>query len=172
MHTAKPPLLSAAQRGFTLVEMVMVIVLLGILAAIGAPMIANSMRLASTAGTDLGTASQLRYTTERLAREFRAVRLNGSAYDIGAAALPLTFTKTDGTVVTLSLSGSNLSISYGGASTVLSNQVSSLTLTYTNVTGVVFTNTPSFIDLQISLANPTTGASYTQNTRVTLRNLS
>lgn len=172
MRTVTIPSSLSPQRGFTLVEMVMVIILLGILAAIGAPMVADSMRIASTAGTDIGSISQLRYATERLAREFREVRLSGSAYDIGAAALPLTFTKTDGTAVTLSLSGSSLSISYGGASTVLSNQVSSLTLTYTNVTGVVYTNSPSFIDVQISLANPTTGASYTQNTRVTLRNLS
>ncbi|MDH4133202.1 MAG: type II secretion system protein [Gammaproteobacteria bacterium] len=168
-HLGSSP--STHGRGFTLVEMVIVIVLLGILAAVGAPMIANGMRVAVTTGTGLDTLSQMRYATERLARELREVRLNGSTYDISAASLPVTFTKVDGTVVKISLTGSNLRIDYGATSTVLSNQASNLTLAYTNVIGTVSMSNPSFIDLSLALANATTGASYTQNTRVTLRNL-
>ena len=147
----------------------MVIVLIGILAAVGAPMIANGMRLSIQTGADLETVSQLRYASERIARELREVEFSGGAYSISAGTNPLTFTKRDGTVVTITLTGSNLSVAYGATSGILSNQVSVLTFTYSNVTTPV-TTAPSFVDVSLSLANPTTGASYTQNTRVNLRN--
>ena len=165
------PKAAAGSRGFTLVEAVMVIVLIGILAAVGAPMIANGMRVSMQTGTDLGTVSQLRYATERIVRELREVRFSGGAYSISVTTSPLTFTKIDGTAVSISLTGANLTLGYGGSTTLLSNQVSGLNIVYTNVTGSVVQNSPSFVDVQLTLTNPTSGASYTQNARVALRNL-
>ena len=149
----------------------MVIVLMGILAAVGAPMIANGMRVSLQTSTDLGTVSQLRYATERIVRELREVRFSGGAYSISATTNPLTFTKIDGTSVSISRAGTDLTLGYGGSATLLSNQVAGLGITYTNVSGSILQNSPSFVDVQLTLTNPTSGASYTQNARIALRNL-
>lgn len=158
-------------RGFTLIEAVMVIVLLGILAAAGAPMIAEGMRVATTASTDLDTLSQLRYTTERLARELREIESVGGVYTINTGTG--TFTKTDGTVVTISFASPNVSINYAGTgSATLTNQASAFQLNYLDISGATgaTASTLRFVEVQLTLTNPTTGASHTQRTRVAMRN--
>lgn len=150
----------------------MVIVLIGILTAVGAPMIAHGMRLSMQTSADLTTVSQLRYATERIAREVREVRFAGGAYSVTATnATNFAFTKNNGTAVTIAFVAPNITVNYAGTGVAnLSNQATALQFTYTNVSPPVVTTSPSFVDVQLSLQNPTTGAAYTQRTRVDLRN--
>lgn len=163
--------IAIAASGFTLIEMVMVIVLMGILAAVGAPMIANGMRIANTANTDLATVSQLRYATERIAREIREVRFLAGAFSVTTTtATTFVFTKTDGTVVTIAYASPNVAMTYGGVGTAnLVTQATAFQFTYTNVSPYVAGSSPT-VDVSLTLRNPTTGATYTQTTRVVLRN--
>lgn len=156
-------------RGFTLIEAVMVMVLMGILAAVGAPMIANGMRIAVMANTDLNTISQLRYATERLTRELREIRSVGGVYAIDMTTNA--FTKTDGTTVTIGYTSPNVTIN----GFTLTNQATGVTpfqLTYLAIDGVTpaTTSTLRFVDVLLRLTNSTTGASHTQRTRVAMRN--
>ena len=149
----------------------MVIVLLGILAAVGAPMIANGMRIATTGSTGLDTLSQLRYATERLARELREIESVGGVYTVNTGTG--TFTKTDGTVVTISYASPNVTINYAGTgSASLTNQASAFSLSYLDITGAAgaTASTLRFVEVLLTLTSPTTGASYTQRTRVAMRN--
>jgi len=60
--------------GFTLVEIVISIVLLGILAAVGSNMIYDSFRTTRLVDANQASRAQLRYAVERLAREIREVK--------------------------------------------------------------------------------------------------
>lgn len=155
----------------------MVIVLIGIMAAVGAPMIANGIRLAVTASADLDTLSQLRYATERLAREVREVQSIAGVYSIttsvGAPGSSLSFTKGDGTVVTIN--GAALpavTLGYSGiGSAPLTSQATSLQFSYTSLDGApVATSNVRFVDIALTVQNPASGATYSQVTRVALRN--
>lgn len=161
-----------AAAGFTLIEAVMVIVLIGILAAVGAPMIADGMLLSIQTSADLTTVSQLRYATERVAREIREISFNAGTgtYNMATGATNLTFTKTNGTVVTIAFGAPNITVNYAGTGAAsLSNQATNLQFTYVNVNPVA-ANAPSFVNVLVTLQNPTTGATYSQSTRVNLRN--
>ena len=76
---------SFGQRGFTLIEWVISLIVIGILAMVGLPILSSSTRAYSATQEGLSTLSKLRYATERLAREVREVRRNPSLpteYDI------------------------------------------------------------------------------------------
>jgi prepilin-type N-terminal cleavage/methylation domain-containing protein len=161
-------------RGFTLVEVVMVMVLLGILAAIGAPMIANSMLVANSVSPHLNTLSQARYATERIARELREVNWSGTAYAFTSLASPtsVTFTNANGAVISLAHAASNVNITFNGTARALTAQASAFVLTYLDITGTATADTAQvrFVNVSLTVLDPVTGATYNQRTLVALRN--
>lgn len=73
----------ARQSGFTLVELIISIVLLGLLATVGTSMIADSFSLTRIVNANQADTVQARYALERMAREIREVKyLNTSRYCI------------------------------------------------------------------------------------------
>lgn len=163
-------------RGFTLIEAVVTIIVLSILAAVGAPILSGTLLTFSETTTDLHTLSQLRYATERLAREVREVRHEGGTYSVSSmAASSLAFTKRDGISVTLSGTAPNLTIAYSTPSGTykLTDQLQSLTLNYYQVNGVTAaTNSTNlaFVQIDMTLQNPQSQGLFRQRTRVALRN--
>lgn len=95
-------------RGFTVLEMVMVIVLLGIVAGLGAIMLQGGFD-AYFAERDVSDAAwQGRFAMERLNRELRAIR-SATAGDLTMSpASEISFVDTTGTAMSYALSGTIL----------------------------------------------------------------
>lgn len=161
-------------RGFTLIEMVMVIIVLSVMAGLTAPMMLKGMQAYEGTHRSLLTLDKLRYATERLAREIRETNLNAGTFAISmAAAPPLTLTKTDGVLVTVSSAGSNLNLGYStpAVSDVLTDEYSAVTFAYFDRDGAATASAAAvrYVDVTLTLTNPANGQNYSQKTRVALR---
>lgn len=165
-------------RGFTLIEMTMVIVILGVLAAATVPLLTNSFRAYETNQTNLVTLSKLRYATERIARELREVAFNGTNYQIATmGANTLSFTKNDAASTVVTINGSapplvTLQYSTPAMSATLTDQVTSLQFQYFDIndnSGGVTNATVAYVDVVLTLTDPNSGAAV-QRTRIALRN--
>ncbi len=64
--------------GFTLVELIISIVLIGMLAAVGSSMIVDSFTTTRMVNASTASAGQARYAMERLAREIREIKSNST----------------------------------------------------------------------------------------------
>lgn len=169
----------ARHRGASLIEIVMVVVILGILAAFGVPLLINAFGAYEVTQGNIDTLSKLRYATERMAREIREVRYAAGSYAIGTrTATTLSFIKNDlaGTVVTITCAPPLITLEYstvGGAAATLVDQVGACDLfTYWQADGVTPATANAnvaLVDIVFSLQNPNSG-SYAQRTRVGLRN--
>lgn len=84
-------------RGFTLVEVILVMLLLGIIAAVGAQIMGAGLQTYVAARDSLSVDAQARLALERMTRELRAVRSPS-----GLSLTPgneVTFIDTDGTSI-------------------------------------------------------------------------
>lgn len=175
--------------GFTLVELVISIVLIGILATVGSSMIVDSFTTTRMVNADNASTAQARYALERLAREIREIKYDstGGNYCITTMTTTppkLVFYKTSGAysstcstnvdTVTIDTSGSNLRLGYSstGVTSNLSNQVSSFSLAYYDIADNTTASTGAirFVVITLTVTDPTSGQSTSQRTRVALRN--
>lgn len=176
-------------NGFTLVELIISIVLLGLLAAVGSSMIVDTFTTTRMVDADNASTGQARYALERLAREIREVKYDStnSIYlmtpDSVKPYQKITFTKTvGGQEITVTIDGAttpNLALGYSdGATATLSNQVSNFVLAYFDVSGTQITLPNSnfrslirFVTITLEVTDTTnSGQSISQRTRVALRN--
>lgn len=171
-----PP--AGSQRGATLLELVMVILIVGILAAAGSIMLVKGVEAYSVTEESIDTLSKLRYATERAAREMREVRRNPATptdYDIATrTAGTFRFTKTDGTTVTLTASPPLLTVAYSSpaVTATLTDEVSSAAFSYFQADGTTAATGNAdiaFVELNLTLTSAL-GNNYSQRTRVALRN--
>lgn len=173
------PMSFPSARGFTLIEMVVTLVLVGILAAIGLSILSNSARAYSATQESLATLGKLRYATERLAREIREVRRDPLApgdYDIAVmTTATFQFTRTDGVETTLEAAPPRLTLRYStpvaDPPPALTDQVASFAFKYFKADGVTAATSKSdvaFVETNLTLTQG--GADYAQRTRISLRN--
>lgn len=164
--------------GFTLVELIATIVVMGIMAAVGSSVISDTFTTVNIINRNQVVSSEARYAMERIAREIREMQYSGSAYVISSmTATNMVFTKGDGAIVTLNNSGANLTIAYStlsGVTATLSNKVdtSGFALTYRDVNNNVTASASNlrYVQIQLTLKDATTGFSSTQRSRVAVRN--
>lgn len=168
-----------SQTGFSLMEMVIALVLVGILAGIAAPYMSNGVQAYNATSAGLQTVDKLRYASERIARELREIQRNGSgnfaiSTPVNVSGDSISFTKTDGDTVTVSAAAPTLNLSYaalnGDTPYVLTDQLTGITFSYYQNDGSsAATNTGdvAYIEFEIVLNN---GSSYSQRSRVALRN--
>ena len=168
-----------AVGGFTLMELVTVIVIVGILAIAAAPVLDSGVKTFRTTSASIDLLGKLRYATARMVREIREVRrnpANTAAYDISTmTATTLAFTKTDGTTVTISASPPDVMLSYStpAVSAILADALGSLKFSYYQIDGVtVATGVSNVAFVRVDLTLTQNGVPYTETSWVTLRNQS
>ena len=177
-------------RGFTLIEMLIVVVLIGLLGAVGGTSFVSNFRSVQMAEASTKSADELRYAIGRLSRELREIKYASSTYQITTPTTlgPLTsspstfaFTRTIGgtdTLVTIAYSGSTVTLTSGasGAQTLLKN-VTGFSMNFYTVdttTGAVSATTSAaslrYIVLSLTVAASTNGVgSVTERTIATMR---
>ena len=164
-------------RGFTLVELVIGIVLIGILSVVSTSMIADSFTTTRIVDASQVSAAQARYAIERIAREIRETQYQTfypSTYVINTfTATQLVFTKSNNVTVTINKSGSNLTLGYSSPATtsLLTNQVGSFALAYYDIFGAQTNNVSAirFVQVSLTVTDPS-GQGIAQRTRIALRN--
>ena len=164
------------ENGFTLVEMVAALTVLALLAAIVGPLLSNGARAYNDSAATLHTLSDLRIASERLVRELREIRRDGSGnYDISLplSSTTLQFFKTDSEQVTISTAAPMVTLSYAGiaGTPILSDKVSALNFSYFQADGSLPANDNSdvaFIDFELILTHA--GNNDAHRARVALRN--
>jgi prepilin-type N-terminal cleavage/methylation domain-containing protein len=189
MHMASPltPTLSLrerGQRGFTLIEMVMVLVILGILGVTLSSLLSTGVGAFMAGNEVVDTLSKLRLSNERIARELRTVRRDPTIpanFDfVSCTSTRVDFWRWENDGVTptrVIIDGGtlpNLTLQYDtpAGTYVLSNKLSGFTLGYLRQDGVptaTCATNAAFVDIELSLTDDN-GNSYPQRTRVALRN--
>jgi prepilin-type N-terminal cleavage/methylation domain-containing protein len=149
-------------EGFSLVELVMVIVILGILAAFVGPVLFNALRSYDRAQTSTLTQAKMRYAIERMSRELREIRRQ--ATDATFLDMPsmtttsIEFFKNDGTHVVLSAAGNQLNLAYSSLSGMLTDQLGAFSLAYYQQDASTVATTAaeiSFIEISMTLSEGT-----------------
>lgn len=171
--------------GFSLIEMVMVIIIIGILAVFIAPIFSTAVDSYDRTSRNIDVLTKMRYAMERVAREIRAVRrdpANTANYDFASLALPgkLDLCRSDNTRVSIELVGNELRLDYtgvltstcsAGAPTVpLADGVTAFSLTYRTWAGAATTDLAqvAYVDIAMTVTG-TDANSYTSSMRVDLR---
>ena len=167
-------------RGFTLIEMVISIVLLGILSMLSAHMISDSIMSSKRVHAEnAGTASG-RYAMERLSRELREVRFDDTtgAFLISSMGSPthMVFVREVlgvDTTVTLDVTDQTLTLSHiaGSSSAILAESVTQFSLAYLDASLAETSSNAQIRYVRVSMTvSPPDGPSTVFNTLVALRN--
>lgn len=160
------------QRGFTLIELIMSIVLIGLLAAVGTSMISDSFDTTYLVNASQSSTGRARYAVERLEREIREGRTVTAK-----SATGLTFVNGNGATVVIASSGSALTI---GGATLIANEVAAnpgnvALFSYLQADGTTPATAADhsdvrFVQIYLTVHDTTSGQTISQRTRVALRN--
>jgi prepilin-type N-terminal cleavage/methylation domain-containing protein len=162
-------------EGFSLIELIMVIAILGILAAFVGPVLFNAMRSYDQAQKSVQTQAKMRYAMERMSREVREVRrqaTDATLLDITLmTATSLGFFKTDSTPVMIAATGNQVNLAYSTVSAMLTDQLGSFSLQYFEPDGATVATTASslaFVQISMTLSEGTN--LFSARSRVELKN--
>lgn len=127
------------KKGFTLIEVLVVIVVLGIVGSIGATILHHSYELAYANRDALETTWQNKIALRRIASEIREIRSRNDLLTMNSNAIR--FVNTNGNTIQYSLSGNYLQRTINASvSENLANGISSLTFLYYKQDNTTTTN--------------------------------
>lgn len=181
--------------GFTLIELITVIVLMGILGVVGTNMLSDSFTATKIVNDGYARETEARYVMERMVREVREVKyLSTGSYCLTMTATSLVFQKpnagstdqlncnTDSVTVTISFSNVNhaITITYAtpaNATGTLTNAVTNngFGLLYYQADGVTAATSATdvrIVKITLALTDPSSTHAFEQTVRVSLRNAS
>lgn len=182
---SRPSHLLAQHRGFTLMEMTLTLVLLGILSVVGTTMVANSFMATRIFNKQQNSSAVASYAMWRMAREIQEVQYTASTSNVSLTTMTgshIAFVKsgidsTPTTTVDLTYSSGTqiLSLSYnGGAASTLATPVSALNFTYldgsTPPIQTAIANNVRYVAISMTMT-PSGAPPITLNTLVALRNI-
>ncbi len=165
------------QAGFTLMEMVIGVVLLGILGVVGTTMISASFNTTRVISNEHIAYSSARYAMERMVREIREVQYDTSTSTVGISSISpsqLSFTQSGlGTsrAITINYVAPNVVLTTPDGSAALVSQVSAFNLSYLDVNRQVtaVANNVRFVRISMTIS-PEQAQALTLLTQVSLRN--
>lgn len=158
-----------SQKGFTLIELVMVIILLSIVAAIASKMLTQGLNALLTGQNVISANWQGQIAMERMSRDILLVRSPAAITTI--AANNFAFTDMSNNTVSYSLSGTSLTLTQNGNSEVLANGILSLTFSYFDRNGTSTATATLVRQIRISINVTQNNANYTLTTAIYPRNL-
>lgn len=170
------------QAGFTLIELIISIVLIGLLAAVGTSMISDSFDTTYIMNASEASSAKARNALERVEREIREVGYDTTTAAFRTTALEMkepsfAFFRSDGTT--------KITIAYASGTLTLANTILGVTTTSTLAAGVSnfrFTyrkadgTTPAtpgelrFVDIAFTVTDTKSGQTLPQRSRIALRN--
>lgn len=163
----------SSMSGFTLLEMVMVIVIIGIIGATGSQLLGTGIDAYEAGRKQLDTLGKARYAADRMAWEIRRTAYTGANYNITSMTpTQFQFVKTGGETVTINSIGNNLHLNYAsvGFITPLTDQLLGLSFSYFQADGQTVAAVVSqvrYVQVSFSLNNGT--STFDRRVRVALR---
>ena len=174
------------RAGYSLIELVIVLIIIGVLAAFVSPILTTAVTSYDTTAQNLEALTKMRYAMERIAREIRAIRrdpLDPDSFDIVTGSMTATkfeFCRSDGTRVTIDnttsteiklgyTSGFTSTCTASAATTYrLTDNVTAFSLTYRTITGAVTASKTSvaYVDLDFTISGV---GSHSGSMRVEMR---
>ena len=169
------------QQGFTLIEMTLVIVLLGILSSVGVNMIADSYVTTQLVNNSNAYTSTARYAMERLSREMRQISYDTNTKSLlisTAAASQMSFTESDLSTtetVTIHMNGTSLMLNNAtlGTDAVLAEHVTAFSLQYFDAnmaTPPASIGQIRFVQINLTVSDASLAQTVQLQTLVALRN--
>ena len=161
MNRARTALLILRPLGFSLIELIVVVVVLGIVASMGAVVVRDGM-LGFLIGRETTSADwQARLALERIARELRDVAAPSSSNIAAGACGTSTFTFSDITATPISYTLSTTTLQRNGQP--LADNVTGLSFYCLQSDGQTYTTTPSavyYVSVSMIVSTANTSATY------------
>ena len=181
------------RRGFTLLELVLVIVVIGILGTAVAPIALSSLKANDAILRVASTIDKQRYANDRLAFEIRELvsgsittmsptSLSFSRVEYGATTTTRVVTIDQGPLTSADSCSHTVTLNYNtpvitsvnppAYTPVLTDRVCSLAFAYYDLAGVPTATAANvrYVEFALTLQTSANGQSYSQRTRIALRN--
>jgi len=159
---------SKSQRGFTLIEIIIVIVILAVISAITIKFLTDSLRIYTMTVNQKTLFDEGKLALERMCRDIRDARSI-----TGTTATSVTFVRNNATVQ--DIAGETIIFQRNAGASTLEKVKASPVVTITmaaNVSAFAVTNATNEIQLQLTLLRLGTGENVTLQTKIYPKNLS